>query len=138
MLKFDGGDLADWCWGIVPRNVDVALVCGKIVCSVDVDLGLPGSLNWVIGGELGLELAAIAAGGDPELDEYVLFVGRSCVLADGESCQKGCLGLSFRDASDIRVNCGTCSGAEDCTWCGEDGAREDARDEKSSGGIHVF
>lgn len=138
MLKCDGGDLADWWGGIVPRNVDVALVTGKIICAVDVDLGLPGSLNLVTGGELGFELAAIAAGGDRELDEYVLFSDRSCVLADGESCKRGCLGLSFRNASDFGVSCGTCSGAEDCTGCGEDGAREDARDEESSGGIHVF
>lgn len=86
-LKFDGGDLADWCWGVVPRNVDALGRPGKIpICAVDVDLGLSGSLNWVIGGELGFELAAIAAGRDRELDEYILFVGRSYVLADGESC----------------------------------------------------
>ena len=80
LFKLDGSNLADWCWGIVPRNV-----LGKIlICAVDVDLGLPGSLNWVIGGELDFELAAIAAGGDRKLDEHVLFVRRSCVLADGE------------------------------------------------------
>lgn len=132
--------MADCCWGSVPRNVNTTLgSTGKIrIGAVDVDLGLPGSLDLVIGGKLGFELAAIAAGGDRELDEYVLFVGRSCVLADGESCKRGCVGLSFRDASDFRVSCGTCSGAEDGTGCGEDGAREDARDEESSGGIHFF
>lgn len=99
---------------------------------------LPGSLNWVIGRELDFDLAAIAAGGDCELDEHVLSVRLSCVLADGESWEIGFVGSSFRDASDLRVNRGACSGAEDCTGCSEDGAGENARDEESSGGIHIY
>ncbi len=85
------------------------------------------------------ELAAIAAGRDIELDEYVLFVGRSGLLANDKFWKIECLRLSLRDASDQRGSRGTCSGAEDfvCTGCGEDGAREDAGDEESSSSIHL-
>ena len=138
LFELDGGHLAYWCRRIGPRNVDAFRRPGQVLIgAVDVDLGLSGSLNWVIAGELGFKLAAIAAGRDRELDEHVLFVGRSCALANSESWKIGCCGLSLRDASDLRVSRGACSGAEDCTGCSEDGAGEKARDEESGSGIHV-
>lgn len=124
---------------MIPRNVDALGRPGKILRGAeDIDLRIPARLNWVTGGKLDFELAAIAAGGDCELDEHVLFVGRAFFLADSESWKIGCFGLSLRDASILRVSCRACSGAEDWTGCSEDGAGEDARDEESSGGIHVY
>lgn len=95
--------MADWCRRLVPRNKDTLRIAGKILlCAVEVDLGLPGSVNWEIGGELDFELAAIATGRDVKLDEYVLFVGRSCVLANDKFWKIECIRVSLRDASDYR------------------------------------
>lgn len=136
--------MADWCRRLEPGNGDTAAGRARkiLVGAVEVDLGpLPGSVNWEIGGELDFELAAIAAGRDFILDEYVLFVDPSCLLANDEFRAIKFSRASLTDASDYRGSRGTSSGAEICicTGCGEDGACEEhTGDEEGSGSIHVF
>jgi hypothetical protein len=110
-FKLGGADLADRGGGVGPADVDAARGAGEgAVGAVDVDvLAARGGDQAGTGGEVGLELAAVGAGGDGEFDEHVVLVGGAVVLADGEAREVGFNRLGLGDAGVVGVDGCACS-----------------------------